>query len=279
MPAPPPVQIYAAEVLNQLVLEVNVDSSKFADQPWADKLTVSNIGSNGAVITGAIYQSLMPLVPQNYAKLYGQYVLTEVARRYAGYVTLTFIEHQTAAQASQPWRVTSSFGNHRWPPILLALAFIQDNTFQRSTNGAQGNNAAIVLGPSYYVREAFIPETNEGTRFVEEEFYSDTPFIIPQYETPVETAVSYDIPGARGSFPSCLHPKIVVPSMRSSSTIVVQGSASDIAGAINGQVFPATNMEEWQPYVLSDQQKFENGAWRRTRVTVYPPEQPEVIIR
>lgn len=279
MPSPPPVQLYPAEVLNQLVLEVNVDSSKFADQPWASKLIVSNIGPSGAIITGSIYESLMPLVPQSYAKLYGSYVLTEIVRRYAGFITLTFIQHQTAAQASTPWRITSSFGNHRWPPILLALAFIQDNTFQRSTNGAKAQKAAIVLGPSYYVREAFIPETNEGARFIEEEFYSDTPFIIPQYETPVATSISYDIPGARGTFPESLHPKIVIPATRSSSTVVIQGSASDIAGSIGGQVFPATNMEEWQPYVLSDQQKQENGAWRRTRVTVYPPEQPEVIIR
>lgn len=279
MPAPPPVQLLSANVLNELVLEANIDSSKFSVEPWASKLIVSNF-NNGKTTTGVAYKALMPLVPQSYAKLYGDYILAEVANRYAGFITLTFVRNMSDAEKNTPYQTITYTGNHRWPPILKFLIFLQDRVFTRSTNGVRNGVAAVITGPTYYVRQGFIPEVNEGTRFVEEYYYSNTPYAITQQETPVTGAIYYDMPGIRGSFEECLHPGIDIPAVQSANNAVIIGNNAAVGGTgeLGGQHFPATNFKEWTDYVLTDRQKYDTG-WKRTRIRVYPPPVPRIVVR
>lgn len=188
----------------------------------------------------------------------------------ANVVSLLFFPSLTDAQRNKPYRTLSYFGDHRWPPILHSIVFIKDNTFPRFTSGGKGGQGAIISGPTYYAREVYTPECYEGSRFLQEEFISDVPYNIPLYPVPVPTAVSYDLPGIRGSFPECLHPKIVIPAAQTANAAFVAGDYATTSGAVQGQVFPATNFEDWSPYVLTDKQWFDNG-YRRTRIQVAPP--------
>lgn len=194
-----------------------------------------------------------------------------------GDVTLVFCKNFTAAEAATPFRTYWRYGNHRWPPQLLALSFIKDNNFPRAINGTIKGQAGVILGPNYYVRRVLIPEINEGSRFLVEEFFSNTALPISSGLVPVPTEVMWDIPGARGSVPECLHPDIRIPHTQSATIGIVAGNVSDAAGVIAGQFFPETEMTELEPYVISQSNDFSSG-YSSTRVTVYPPQTPEPLI-
>lgn len=188
-----------------------------------------------------------------------------------------FVKPKTEEEKNTPFRITRSFGNHSWPPILKALVLIADSSFPRSTNvGGANGQQGIVTGPSYYVREIYIPEANEGSLFQLEEFFAPTPFKIPQHEVPQPSSVSYDVPGRSGTFPRCLHKKLIVPNARTGTEKVIGDTTGDAAGIVSGQVFPATNFTEWDAYVISDKETFDVGYYRQ-KITVYPPDEPQTV--
>lgn len=278
----------AAEVLNELSLEANVDSTKFITEPWEDKLIVSNIDAQGNLITGVRYQDLMPLVTQSAAQKFGTYRLTNVINRYAGYITLSFAKHKDdtvidpvtgLTEKMTPYRETPTFGNHYWHPILQSLVFIEDHNFPRSTYGGRGGQSAIVTGPTYYARQIYQPSVSEGTRFLKKEYFADTPFLIPSFLVPIPTSVAYDLPGLRGSFPECLHPKILIPATQTATASFVAGNQGGASSALRGQRFPETNFTEWRPYIVSAEQGQKNGGWYMATILVIPPLQPDRIIR
>lgn len=210
------------------------------------------------------------------ASRFGDYIYTD-NQSSPGFVTFIFGPNLTEAQKMTPFRVQKDTGNHYWPPILQALRFITDPSFPQSVQGPSGET---IFAPRYYVREVFIPGVNEGTQFITEEFYSPTPFDIPQYPAPEPTAVSYDFLGVKGSFPECLHPKIVLTDLRTATAVYTAGGTTGQAGGVlPGQIFPATNFEEWSPYFLSGKQSFVSVGYHFIRIQVRPPLIPETIVR
>lgn len=208
---------------------------------------------------------------------YSTYIFTDTAQAPEGYVRFLWAPVRTEEEVSKPFRESETFGNHRWPPILRGLQLFPDYSFPNATNGPDGK---ILMAPRYYVREIFIPEQNEGTRFIKREFMSHKKFSIPSWPVPEPTSVSYDILGAQGRFPECLHPRIVIPPTRTATAAYSVGDGnSGAAGAISGQIFPATNFEDRAPYFLSDQQTFQNGVWYRSQTQVFPPPELETIVR
>jgi hypothetical protein len=194
-------------------------------------------------------------------------------------VVFIFGPNKTDAEKNTPYRSYSETKNHRWPPILDALGIQQDYTFPNVTNVVSGNDSGIVTAPRNYPKRVYIPEVNEGTRFLTEEFFAATKFDIPRHAVPTPTAVFVDILDVSLSFPECLHPKITVPNTRTGDVTLVAGTAAGAGGALNGQVFPATNFETWAPYILTDQQELREGGWYRIRVRVFPPDLPDAIVR
>lgn len=215
---------------------------------------------------------------------YGDYIFNKSIPAEDGYVRLIFLKPKTQAEADIPFKVTSRFGNHHWYPILKALEIIPDYNAPRSYRSANGNGQILISGPSFYVREEYIPHASEGSRFVKEEFFSSTPFDIPQYPVPQPSSVSYDVPGRSGSFPECLHDDIPIADLTTASAIQIvgagggSGSSNQIGSGIQGQFFPATNFQGWTPYVIEDSQDDSLGYYR-VRITVYPPPMPELIIQ
>lgn len=187
---------------------------------------------------------------------------------------LTDTEKNTPYRSS--WR---KHGNHRWPPILKGIILLEDNSFPRSTNYVSNGQAGVALGPAYYDRVVYIPDTNEGTRFLMEEFFSATKFSIPRYQTPVATAVQYSVNGLNGSFPECLHDDIEIPATRTATATYYGGQDFSGNGSVEGQFFPRTNFKRWRPYVLLDEQEQQDAGWYRQRIRVFPPAMPKQIRR
>lgn len=217
----------------------------------------------------------LPDKPRVMDGTFGSYVFVAMGNsQYENHIAFLFCKAKTEQEKNTPFRTTTRYGNHSWPPILRALGFIPDASFPRSTNVAGPNGQqGIVTGPSYYVRDVYVPGAREGSKFVIEEYFAPTQYTIPQHEAPQPSAVSYDIGGRSGTFPECLHPKIIIPTTRTGTEKVVGESSGEVSGALAGQIFPATNFTSWEPYVIADDQDFNNG-WHRIKAVVYPPDEP-----
>jgi hypothetical protein len=197
-----------------------------------------------------------------------------------GYVKFVYAAPKTDAQKNTPFRSSwKKHGNHRWPPILKSIVILSDNNLPRSANVIQNGQSGIATGPTYYDRYIYIPDCNEGTRFLLEEFFAATQFVIPRYRTPVATSVQFSIPGLNGSFPECLHPDIDIPPARTANAVYLGDQAFSGNGQVEGQFFPKTNFKTWLPYVLFDEQEMRESGWYRQRIRVFPPLLPKAIRR
>lgn len=196
-------------------------------------------------------------------------------------IEFLFGPYQTEEQKQEPFREVTSKRNHPWPPMLLALVLVPDYTFLRQGKGYNPTTEEIsdVVAPTYYVREVYVPGINEGTKMVKREYFAATKYEIPHTPVPVPTSVAYDINGVRGTFPECLHDTIVVPSTRSGIAQVVSGVVSSVGGALEGQIFPATNFKEWAPYIASDSQEQVEAGWHRIQWIAIPPDKPKTIVQ
>lgn len=246
-------------------LIVQVPENKFADAAGV-------IPPQGTLYGASAFKTLLST---DYRKNFANFVYTGQV----GDFGLQFAMNKTTEEANTPFRTTTWFGNHRWPPILLAVAVIEDYGAPRSFTRFSGTALVPAIGPTYYDRVVYIPDVSEGTRFVKDEFVGPTQFVIPQTPVPVATSVDYLLPGGVGrSFPECLHPKIEIPPTSTANAQLIAGVATGIGTSLEGQLFPATNFEEWAPYVLSDTQEMQGGVWYRVRIRVFPPGQPDAIV-
>lgn len=246
-------------------LLVTIEESVFANDP------------NILPATGTAYEDCAKaLFAKDYQKQFSEYVYTGQDGTHG----MLFAKQKTELEASTSFRMTTWFGNHRWPPILLFVGFETDYVSQRSFPVANSTTVGTGFGPTYYDKVVYIPDVSEGTRFVKDEFFGPEPFDIPKTPVPIPTAVQYIMPGGSGqSFPECLHPPIIIPDFITSLTQTIGGSTAAVGGSIEGQRFPATNFETWGPYVLSDNQQFQNGGWYRARIRVFPPSTPDPVVR
>lgn len=191
-----------------------------------------------------------------------------------GTVRLIFVKNFTASQTSTPFRTTTYFEDKSWPAVMKAIAFFPVQGVSHSHNGIIGGKSAIILSKMYAERRVIIPEVSEGTLWTKEEFFSNTPFTIPQYPVPTPTEVFWDLPnGPRGSFVG-LHGKILIPHTQTATAGIVQGEQADASGICKGQSFPETNFLDWSPYVVRHTQSFDNGYYG-IKLSVTPPDQPE----
>lgn len=284
MPNVPPVQTYATEVPTELSLEVNVESARFASQPWEDKLIFSNISPTGAVIKGAKYQDLIPLVSVDYQQRFGSFILTGTENRYAGFITLLFSKDKTSTVLNDPNNPNTPVrtnaetkSGHYWHPILKRLDFVPTSFPYTQINFNGGGAQVIQQAARYVIRQVYIPGTSEGTKFITSIFQAPTQFLIPQWESPVPTEVSFHYVNLSGSFPSCLHKTMTLQSLLGTIGYVNSSGPTATPEVLKGQIFPATNFTGWEEYVLDDSQKLVNGVWVRTQIKVVPPEEPKEI--
>lgn len=251
-------------------LLVNVDEDSFATAGGV-------LPAQGTLYSDPAWRTFLG---SDYRKNYKDFVYVQQLEDTKTGGTLVFARNLTDEQRNTPFRSLSSFGNHRWPPILKHLSFVPVRDFPLTTQGInQAGQTGTFYAVRYLTREVYIPETNEGSRFVTDEFISPTPFKIPQYPVPTTTSISYHYLNLNGGFPDCLHKKFDLAALISTSSGSFGGTVSSNYNEIQGQVFPATNFTEWAPYVISDTQELVGGVYYRKRIRVYPPPEPNVIIK
>lgn len=224
---------------------------------------------------GTKYSACRKLFSNDLSQKFGDYIYTRQGpNSSSGNPTLFFAPPiEEGEDPDTPFETETSHGNHYWPPILRALVFIPDKSVPITSRVGEDN---FVLAYRHFVRRVFIPSVSEGTLFTVDKFLYPYEPIIPQHDVPVPTSVSWDFLDSNGNFEECLHPKIIIPDLRTSYSFTAGGSS---AGALAGQIFPATNFIRWADYVVKDGFEFQNGVYIRTRVTVTPPPEPRRIIR
>jgi hypothetical protein len=214
---------------------------------------------------------------------YGDYILTMVKNGSEEMINFFFGKDKTKEEAAKPFhKYWKKHGNHRWPPILKSIEILADYSFPRSTNTIVDGVVGVAVGPTYFDRYVFIPDVNEGTRFLFEEFTSPRPFKIGVYRTPVPTGIQYSIPGLSGSFGECLHDDVLFPDLRTVTQVIATGGTASLSnGNLAGQFFPKTNFKTWLPYVVYCEQEQDKGSgvWYMQRIRVFPPFRPRAIRR
>jgi len=191
--------------------------------------------------------------------------------------TLLFAPNIPASEYTLPFRTYKEFKKFYWDPILQAIVFLRD-PLPETRGVITGVGAGTAQQYTYSPREIYIPGGDIGSMFTFQEYFSPVPFTIPFYQTPVPSSVTYALPGASGGFPNCLHEKIVIPNLEAGAATYISGTVSELGGQISGQIFPETNITEWQYQVVSHTQQFQMGYYA-VKVSVIPPEQPETIIQ
>lgn len=209
--------------------------------------------------------------------IWGNYVFYKSSVTGDGVLVLTWLKYKSEDDKKIAFHSWREFGNHYWHGVLRRVSFFEDKAFPLSTQGSDGG---IVVAARLYDRIEYDPPISEGTLFQHDLFLSPTKFNIGPLQVPIPTAVQWDYHGSRGSFPECLHPKLIFPPIRSAyASYTTGGGTVSVGGAVNGQVFPATNFEDRQPYFLKDSQQETEAGWLRHRIRVNPPAPPDTIRR
>lgn len=224
-----------------------------------------------------------PLIPdEKLTETFGNYLFTDSGEAEGPNLSYFFGRNRKEGEESniKPFRSTwTKFGNHRWCPILKGLAFVYDPHFPNATSIIKDQVQGIATSPRPHVREIFIQEVNEGSRFKLDEFTSPTPFAIGRTPVPQPGSISYDINGISGTIPESLHDDIEIPATNSATSLLVNGSESASDAKVPGQFFPRTNFRRRRPYILAVDQAIVNGIWYMQRLRVFPPRQPRTTVQ
>jgi hypothetical protein len=160
----------------------------------------------------------------------------------------------------------------QWPAVLHRLVFVPDAlpivSAVPSPSDTKGYSQAFVQ--RLIPRRVFTPATSALCECVVEQFVSDTPWTTVEHQQPVEGVVEWDLPGTSGAI-NCLHSRIEIPSNGRPYVTVVNATPTNNSPIGQNRTFPATNFEDWAPFVISDEVVRRNGVYFRERVTIYPP--------
>lgn len=183
---------------------------------------------------------------------------------------------ETANDFSNPYKVEWSFDDHSWPMVLRGFSIEESDAFPIAVRTPDGGT---VFAPRHFKKDLIKPDVDEGSRFRHEYFIHTEPPNIPLYPTPQPGAISFDYLDIHGEYPRVLHGRVVVPPSSLGRAKLLQGQTTELGSGLAGQVFEATLFEDWQPYVRRHTVSKEDVIYISTRVTVFPPIQPEDNIR
>jgi hypothetical protein len=221
-----------------------------------DAIDEALIASIGTATYGAIDFANKP-DPNSWS----DYILRKISRdnQHSGFSRMWFTRNIPAADAAIPYRTETAYGDHRWHAVLYGVSFELDRSLPMTVQLADGS---LLQTFRIVPIEDFTPAVDEGTLFTVEYFVGSEPFAIPQHEAPHPDMVSYVVDGVERTFERCLHKKL---SLR----------PSRLGKAAPPQLKPATNFEDWDDYVKSDEAGVaEDLLHTRIKTTVTPPDKP-----
>lgn len=227
-----------------------------SDVAPTDAIDEELIASIGTATYGAIDFANKPS-PNAWA----DYVLRKISRdnQHSGFSRMWFTRNIPAEEAAVPYRTETRYGDHRHHAVLYDVTFELDRSLPLTIQLADGT---LLQTFRLVPIEDYTPAVDEGSQFTIEYFVHSEPFAIPQHEAPQPDMVSYVVDGIERTFERCLHKKL---SLR----------PSRLGKAAPPQVKPATNFEDWDSYVVSDEPgTVEDLLHTRIKTTVTPPDKP-----
>jgi len=218
--------------------------------------------------------SFLKVRPRIQLEGFADYVFTRVSRE-GDFLWFHYGKNKTSAQMQAPFRSFWTTRRYTWPAVLEDLWFVKTTAFSQSNF----NGTTVQSQPSYFPRYTFRPDVPYSSACLIEQFLSPTPWARTDMNhiQPVPTDVHGSWIGVNFNFPSCLHPQVVFDENVPGAQVVYGSGVSNPATPrnINRKIIPATNMLDWAPFVISDEQQPTDGLWLRERVTLYPPPRPK----
>lgn len=198
-----------------------------------------------------------------------------------GYLALSFVKARTEAQKWTPVRSFPDGKLKEWPSVLEGLVMGIDSAAPNSLAAPSDTDPSgrkVVFIDRKVPFLAFTPQTLALCRVKMEIFVADTPFDVGNYTQPVAGNISWNF-GAQGSGSfTGLHPKVVIQRPASSYRVVEDATPGTVDAPFQKDlIFPATEMEDWEPHFIIADQSFQEGLYTFTRGRVYPPEKPEAV--
>lgn len=215
-------------------------------------------------------------------KEYGDYVYSFCRDDGPGFKRFFFVKPKTQEERNTPFETIWSSRPVSWPAVLEDLWFIRTN---------RG------LATEYaYARRRYRPAVNVASQIRIDHYLSEVPWSkqATTHEEPIPTEVSGTMLVVVGSgggtrllpinvdIGKCLHPEVILSgplNVASAERIPNAGTIpqSYVGNPTGNQVFPPTNMGDWQTYVLQDTVQPVGGLYLREKVTVFPPKRGEAL--
>lgn len=198
------------------------------------------------------------------------YTLVHAAK--AGFQTRNFFfaKTRTTAERRTPFETTWVTRPFPWPTVLLKL-WAEEGVIPVSALAADGEIQSV--GGTLF-RDRHRPGGSYPTLFRIQHFLSERPFPKKRHLTPIPDSISWEWDGVRGSFPSCLHPGVVVTNQYTTGNVVFGFGTptKEIGGDLVSQEYPPTDMEDWESHVIEDTRNNVLGTLQhRIVVKAYPP--------
>lgn len=231
---------------------------------------------NGKLDLYLPYKEFAWAVRRERVEEFGDYIYTYSEPADAGHKWFYFARPRTQKERDTPFETFWSSVQYPWPAVLEQLIILQSSFPQSTYNGS-----TTVTAPRYFVRRKYRPSVSLNSRIKVEQFLSEKPWPATAliHQEPIPTEVNGSYLGLDISFPKCLHPRIELPELVPGAQAILNAGTVErnSGGTPTKQIFPATNFEDWRPFVKEDQVQPQRGLWLRERVTIYPPQRIESI--
>lgn len=210
---------------------------------------------------------------------FGSYVYMHAEKPGPGLMTFFFSPAAASDAALVPYLEVPSFGKYPWPSILKSVDVPLDYGQQLVSAVPDGvGNLGQNNAPTPLVKYQFIEGADGGTRTTKRYFWNATPMQIGRYPVPITSGISYDLPGGRrGSWPDSLHPRIEIDDIPTAATQTAIVGSSNPGITVEGQVFPATDMEGWEVHTPEFSQEQSGAGFLAIQTIVEPPDEPDTI--
>jgi hypothetical protein len=226
----------------------------------------------GQLVAGTALRDAPTWVEKNRVSDFGSYVLTTVDNGPPGWLYVHFVKPRTEEERWTPVKTTFDTGVETWPEILEGLRIVEDVDNPIAVQTPDGTK----YNPRFLVFYVTTPQTTAECMVKVDIYQSEVPFKGLASAKPIPGQVSFDYgAGGSGSF-TALHPLVKVPRLRQNYRMAVDATPGFTdAPLVADQIFPATEFEDWEPFIWRQQLSQPNGLYRLERVTIYPPEKPE----
>jgi len=222
---------------------------------------------------GDAYKSLRCQADKPRVDEFGDYVMTKREDGPPGYFFFFFGQDKTDAEKRTPWKTHDGDGQtYEWPRVVRGILFAEDTDFPVEVR--TGVNLTTEQ-PRLRARLNETERTFAHCRTVLKYYQAPTEFKVPARVQPATSRLRWVINGDEDEA-DCLHPTLTLPAAGSRWSVRYNAGAS-LPGVPSAQrTFPATPMQDWQPFVIrSTHRQHPSGVWEYIEEWIIPPNRPQ----